>query len=128
MKVPGAPVLASTMASPRGLADVRERIVAAGIEQQDAGLARHRGQRVQDVVEAHRLQRNIGFPFRIDVDRHQKILAVDLQPVARIEHQRDGIGAFRRHPGREVADLGAQLVLRQIGGGQHLETGLGQHL
>ena len=118
------------MASPRagGLVDVGERIVAAGIEQQDAGLARHRGQRVQDVVETHRLQRNVGFALRIDVDRHQKILAVDLQAVARIEHQRDGIGAFRRHLGREVADLGAQFVLRQIGGGQHLEAGLGQHL
>jgi hypothetical protein len=122
MKVPGAPVLASTMASPRGLADVRERIVAAGIEQQDAGLARHRSQRVQDVVEPHRLQRNVGFALRIDVDRHQKILAVDLQPVARIEHQRDGIGAFRGHPRGEVAHSGAQLVLREIRSGQHLEA------
>ena len=41
------------------------------IEQQDAHLARRRGQRIQHVVEPHRLDRNIGFPLRIDVDRKQ---------------------------------------------------------
>lgn len=80
------------------------------------------------VVEAYRLQGNVGLPLRVDIDRHQKILAVDLQAVAGVKHQRDGVGTFRRHLRCEIADLGAHLGLRQIGRGRHLETGIAQQL
>ena len=127
--VPGAPTLASTMASPPpAVLSVRERIVAAGVEHQDAHLARHRRQRVQDVVEAHRLDRNVGFPLRIDVDRNQKILAVDLQAVAGVKHQRHGIGALGRDLAGEFADRLPHLALRKIGRGRNLEAGIGQQL
>ena len=100
-----------------GLVDLGERIVAAGVEQQDAHLARHRRQCVENVIETHRLQRNVGFPLRIDVDRHQEILAVDLQAVAGVEDEGNGIGTLLRHLGGEVPDLGPQFGLRQIGRG-----------
>ena len=58
----------------------------------------------------------------------EEILAVDLQAMARIEHQRNGIGALRRHLGRELADLLAHLVLRQIGRAGHVESGIGEQL
>ena len=88
-----------------------ERIVTAGIEQQEAHLARHRGQRIEDVVDAHRLHRNVGFTLHIDIDRHQKILAVDLQAVTGVKDHRDGIRTPGGDLAGEFADFLPHLVL-----------------
>ena len=91
--------------------DLGERIVAAGVEQQEAHLARHRGQRIEDVVDAHRLHRNVGFTLHIDIDRHQKILAVDLQAVTGVKDHRDGIRTPGGDLAGEFADFLPHLVL-----------------
>jgi len=58
------------------------------------------------------LNGNIGFTLHIDVDGNEVILAVDLQAVAGIKHQGNGIGTLGCQLPREFADLLAQLVLR----------------
>ncbi len=48
--------------------------------------------------------------------------------MARIEDERNGIGAFRRYFCREVADLFTHLVLREIGCIHHFEPGIAEQL
>src|SRR5216683_2132459 len=110
-------------AAPRGLVDRRERIVAAGIQDHDAGLARNRGQRVHHVGEPRRLERHVGFALDLRIDRHEEVLAVDLQAVAGIEHQRNGVRSFLGDHAREIADRPAHVALGEIGRLQDLEPG-----
>ena len=105
--MPGAPLLVSTRARPRPAVPL---IAGNGLLRQASSrrmriLLGTAFKRVEDIVQPHRLQRNVGFPPGVDIDRHQIVLAIDLQAVAGIEHQRDCVRAFRRDLGGEVADL-----------------------
>jgi len=88
----------------------------------------NRSQRVHEIAEPNGLQWNIGFALRVDIDRHQVILAVDLQPVAGIEYQCDRIRTARGHLGGEIADGLAHVVLRQIGRRGDVEAGIAEQL
>ena len=44
--------------------------------------------------------------------------------MAGVEHQCNGVGAFRRDLGRELTDLFAHIILRQIGRTRHVEPGV----
>ena len=111
MNDPDAPALVSTIASPW---------------HEDAHPGWQRPQCVHEIVKPDGLQRNVGFAFRIDVDRHEIILAVDLQPVAGIEYQRHRVGSAASDLGGEFADRLAHVVLRQIGSRGYVEAGTGE--
>jgi hypothetical protein len=66
--------------------DIRERVVAAGIQHQQSntiGIA----ECLDDVVELDQFERRERAAIHLQIDRHQKVLTVDLQPVSRIVHQ-----------------------------------------
>ena len=106
-----------------GLVDRREWIVAAGVQDDDAGFARNRGQRIHEVGEPHGLQRHVGFPLDPRVDRNEEVLAVDLQAMAGIEHERDGVRALIRDRLGEIGDRPAHVALGEVGRLDDLEAG-----
>ena len=101
MKVP-SPVEAA--ARPRPIAGrarphrageiARQRIVAAGVEDDDRRLALAVDLHLaQHEFELHRLELEVALALELGVDRHQVVLRADLQPVPGVEEQRDvGIG------------------------------------
>ena len=95
-----------------------ERVVAAGVEEDDVGLAAAL-QLLHDARQRHQRQVDLGLELDHGVDRHQIVLAVHLQPVAGIEEQRD-VGLFGC-----AAELDQRLDQRaaiEIGAAEHLEA------
>ena len=111
-----------------GAAERGERIVAAGIQHEDARPRRQSAERVEHVVQPHALQRNVGLALGIEIHGNEIVLAVDLQAVAGIEHQGDRIGAAGTDLAGEVRDRRPHLVLRQIGGGRDGKAGVAEQL
>ena len=105
-----------------GRIDIGERIVAASIEHDNAHPGRQCSQCIHDIVEPDGLQRDIGFTLRIDIYRHEIVLAIDLQSVAGIEQQRHGVRAARGHFGREIAHGLTHVVLRKVGSRCHFKA------
>ncbi|MEY9118514.1 hypothetical protein ABIE86_007246 [Bradyrhizobium diazoefficiens] len=129
MNEPGAPALVSTIASPwPAPLSAGNGLVAAGVEHEDARPRRQRAERVEQVVQPHALERNVGFALGIEIDRHQIVLAVDLKPVAGVEHQRDGVGAAGADLAGEIRDRRAHLVLREVGRCGDGEAGIAEQL
>ena len=95
-----------------------ERIVAAGVEEDDVGL----GAALELLHDARqRDQRNVdlGLVFDLRVDRHEIVLAIHLQAVAGIEEQRD-VGLLGG-----PAELDQRLDQRaavEVGAADHLEA------
>ena len=104
------------------LLDRRERIVAAGVEDDDARGARHRFQRLHQIGERKGVVRYIVFLLDAGIDRDQKVFAVDLQAVARIEHQRDVVGTLARHARCKVLDRLLHADPGQIHGEHDIEA------
>jgi hypothetical protein len=68
----------------------RERVVAAGIENDDAGLALAIDLHLAEYeIELHGLELQVAFAFEFGVGGHEVVLRADLQPVAGVEKQRD---------------------------------------
>jgi len=69
------------------------------------------------------LQRNVGLVQHRDIDRQQKVLAVNLQAVSRIIDKRDRIGPFAVEFIDKIRDRLAHLGLRRIGNSRYLKPG-----
>ena len=101
---------------------LHERVVAAGIEEHQAGLGLLLHD-VEDVVDRHRLEPQLHRRVEPGIDRHDEVAAVDLQAVAGIEEQPD-VRAFERIG--ELADLALQRALAEIVALDDLEADLAQ--
>ena len=101
-------------ASPHRASEIaRERIVAAGVEDDDRRLALALDLHLaQYEFEFHRLELEVALALELGVDRHQVALQADLQPVSRVEEERDvGIGELvgeDPHGAVELAPVGIE--------------------
>ena len=96
----------------------RQRIVAAGVEEQDVGLGLALHGLLHE-IETHGLDAQCGGARKLGVHRHEVVHARDLQAVARIvEHA--GVGAGKR--AFEFEDLAVHGALVEVGAEDHREA------
>ena len=94
------------------------------VEHDDARFQRHFRQRLQIIVQPHRLQRHIGGAWNRRVDRREIVLAGILHaPPAQID-ENDGVRPGGGGLVEEFAQAAAQAVLIEVGGAGHVEAGL----
>jgi len=109
------PTPVCTCARPREIA--REWIVAAGIEEHDAGLAlAFKLHLLQHKVERNGFKIEITLALQLSIDRHEMVAARHLQSVAGIEQQagvRLGEGAGK------IAHLGVERLLVEVEAEDH---------
>ena len=95
-----------------------ERIVAAGVEEDDVGLGAAL-ELLHDARQRHQRDVDLGLVFDLRVDGHEIVLAVHLQPVAGIEEQRD-VGLFGGAP--ELDQRLDQRAAVEVGAADDLEA------
>ena len=100
----------------------REGIVAAGIEKHQAGF-RLLFHDVEDIVDLHRFEPELGGHVEPGIDRHDEVAPVDLQAVAGIVEQPDA-GTVERIG--EFADLALQRALAEVVALDDLEAEIAQ--
>ncbi len=104
------------------LAGDAERHPAARVEHQEAGAQRQGGEALGVIRDAQRPQRHVRGRADAGIDRHEVVLALDLQPVAREVHEGHRLRPGRRGPVGEVAQRPAQPVLVEVAGADHVES------
>ncbi|MGC0319444.1 hypothetical protein ABIG06_000073 [Bradyrhizobium sp. USDA 326] len=114
--------------APAGVVDFWERVVAAGIEDDDAHPARDRLQRRHHVDETHRIVDELGGAGDLGVDGNEIVLAGELHAVTGVIDHRHRVGTARGDLGGKVLDHAEHVVLGQIGRGDHFEAGGVQEL
>ena len=110
------------------IVDGRERVVAAGIEDDDAHPARDRLQRRHHVDQTHRVVDELGLVRDLRVHGNQIVLPGELHAVTGVIDHRHRIRTARGDFCREILDDAKHVVLGQIGRRDHLEAGRVQEL
>ena len=109
--------------APPGVIDLGERIVAAGVEHDDAHPALDRFQRTHQVDQPQRIVVEIGRRGDLGIDRQQIVLARHLHAVTGIVDHGDGAGAALGDLGGEVLHDPDHVAARQVGRLGDLEAG-----
>ena len=106
------PVGASSSESPpaTGLA-AGERVVAAGVEDDDVHAVVRLAHAVEQLLHVHRVRHHVGLALDATGDRDEVVVAVDLHPVAGEVEEADAVGA---ELGAEVVDRLLHLLLRRV--------------
>ena len=102
---------------------VDERLLPRRVQHDDAGLHRQRGELTDVVAGPQRLDRHIGIAVDRGIDRHEIVVAAQLQPVAGQIHHRDRVRPRGFGLVDEVAKTLAQRVAIEIAGADHVEAG-----
>ena len=110
------PRAGSTSARPlaNGSAAARERILPRRVENDDLHAAGKRRKRLGEIRNANGLQRHVDVALDIGVDRHEIILALELQAIAGEIDQRDCIGSRGRDLAEEFAKRFPQRRLIEV--------------
>ena len=106
-----------------GVVDLRERVVAAGIEQDDTQPARDRFQRRHHVDQTDRVADQIVRRRDLGIDRDEIVFARELHAMPGIVDHRHGVLSAGGDLGGKVLHDLEHVVLRQVGRGDHLEAG-----
>ena len=106
----------------------RERIVAAGVEHDDAHPACNGVQRAHQVDQSQRIAVEIVRRRDLGIDRKQIVLALDLHAVTGIVDHGDGAGAALGDLGGKVLHDPDHVFACQVGRWRHLEAGRVQEL
>src|SRR6202040_3299761 len=89
----------------------------------DLDAARQRSQRLGEIRNPYRLERNVDVALDVGVDRNEIILAVELQTDAGEIDQRDGVRPGGRHLADEFTKRFPQRRLIEIARAGDRETG-----
>ena len=100
-----------------------EGLLPRRVQHDDAGLQRQRGELANIVADPQRLDRNVGIAVDRGIDRHEIILAAQLQPVAGQIHHRDRVRPRGFGLVDEVAKTLAQRVAIEVAGADHVKAG-----
>lgn len=102
-----------------------ERIVAARVQDDDVHTRPGRLHLRQHALGIERLGRHVTLALDLGVHGHQIVLAVHLQPVARVAEEADAVGA---QPLAELGERAAHVAIARVLVGQHLEARTAQAL
>ena len=103
-----------------------ERQRPCRIEHDDLGCRLDVRERAQQVEQPHAVDRNVAVALEPRIDRDQVIVAFELDRVARVIDERDGVGPGRLHLLEEVAEHAAEVGLVDVRALDDLETDAGQ--
>ena len=99
-----------------------ERLLPRRVQHDYAGLQRQRGELADVVAGPQRLDRHVGIAVDRGIDRHEIVLARQLQPVTGQIHHRDRVRPRAFGFLDEVAKTLAQGVAIEVAGADHVEA------